>query len=240
LIAQYSSDDDEYFLSQLKLNRLEMYPYLLVMPAADRSLRSILSHEHIADNSSMTEQIQIIAKQTLRCVAHLHERDIVHGDLKPLNIMRCGSIMKLIDFDASVVTYQHLGIADLCIENSCIITGIGKNETDGQYCMGSKCSSAYIPPEMVRLRHDDQGNLRASCGENMLIPATPCFDVWSIGMILYELCAEETLFHADGQDNIDEEQLHVLCHWSDAFKQKRLNKIKNSVARNLISQLLSI
>jgi ankyrin repeat protein/serine/threonine protein kinase len=244
LMAQYNSDDDEYFFSQLTFHHLESYPYMLVMPAADRSLQSVLAHEHIAGNANMTEQIQTIARQTLRCVAHLHDKAIVHGDLKPLNVMRCGAAMKLIDFDASSM-YTPLGIDGLLMDESCMVSDTSvcacKGEVDSQHhCVGSKFSSAYMPPEMVHVEHDKCGDLRATCcGDEFLVPAAPSFDVWSVGMILYELCVGETLFHANGQDNIDEEQLLALYHWTDEFKQKRLNKIKDKVARNLISQLLS-
>ncbi len=38
--------------------------------------------------------------QLIRAVGHLHSEGLVHGDIKPLNIVREGERMKLIDLDA--------------------------------------------------------------------------------------------------------------------------------------------
>ena len=54
---------------------------------------------------------------------HLHFNGVIHGDVKSKNIMRSGHRVKLIDFDASV--------------------SIGKDY------VGAKCSSAFVPPEMI-------------------------------------------------------------------------------------------
>ena len=54
------------------------------------------------------------------------------GDIKPLNIMRMGNQILLIDFDASAI--------------------IG-----GEYA-GTKYSSAYLPPEMFYVHGDDNNN----------------------------------------------------------------------------------
>lgn len=51
---------------------------------------------------------------------HMHQKGVLHGDVKPLNIMRCDGRVKLIDLDASAST----------------LTGYS----------GGKSSSAYVPP----------------------------------------------------------------------------------------------
>ena len=58
-----------------------------------------------------------------RCLNHIHSKNIIHGDLKPKNIMRSGGAFILIDLDGSA----EIGI------------GYG----------GIKISSAYSPPEFI-------------------------------------------------------------------------------------------
>jgi serine/threonine protein kinase len=101
-------------------------PCLLVMPAAERNLRAIMDSEHVKDSGVIKSMFQEI----LNCTSFMHERNCVHGDLKPRNLVRILFGLKrclmLIDFDASAQ--------------------IGK-----QYSW-SKHSSAYMPPEAIRLR----------------------------------------------------------------------------------------
>lgn len=85
-------------------------------------------------------------------------------------------------------------------------------------------------------------------GTDAYVPilAHPSFDVWGYGVVLYHLCANRTLLHFDGQDNIEEADMERLCNWSEdslcstsSFKFAQLSKIQNHLARNLVSQLLA-
>jgi serine/threonine protein kinase len=100
-------------------------PCLLVMPAADRNLRAIMDNERITSS----DVIKTIFHEILKCVKFMHERGYIHGDLKPRNLMRVVVDSKrrilLIDLDASAAT--------------------------GLQYSWTKQSSAYMPPEAVRL-----------------------------------------------------------------------------------------
>ena len=48
----------------------------------------------------------------------------------------------------------------------------------------------------------------------------------------------ESLFIANDEGNLDEDQLRILFDWKDEFKRKHLQKIKDPHARNLVSRLL--
>ena len=73
----------------------------------------------------------------------------------------------------------------------------------------------------------------------ILLPASPSYDLWSLGVLFFELCAGEPLFLSDEEDNIDEDDLMLLRSWSNELKKKKLAKVKDPVARHLLSQLLT-
>ncbi len=72
------------------------FKYGLIMPAADRSLDAIFRAER-----PDIQQVRAIMYEVCRCVRHLHQRGIVHGDLKMLNILRVDGNIRLIDMDAA-------------------------------------------------------------------------------------------------------------------------------------------
>ena len=71
-----------------------------------------------------------------------------------------------------------------------------------------------------------------------LLPASPSYDMWSVGVIFFELCTGEPLFLADEGDNIDDDALVSLNLWSNELKRKKLAKVTDPYARHLLSQLL--
>ncbi|KAF0718273.1 Aste57867_1794 [Aphanomyces stellatus] len=83
---------------------MSSYRHLLVMPAADRSLVDI----HLRERPSEMK-IKAIVHEVATTLAHLHERNLVHGDLKKLNILRVENKFKLIDFDATTRVGQSIG-----------------------------------------------------------------------------------------------------------------------------------
>lgn len=52
------------------------------------------------------EEVCKIAAQVLTAVKYMHERGCIHGDVKPLNLMRFEDAWKLIDLDAATVIGQ--------------------------------------------------------------------------------------------------------------------------------------
>jgi hypothetical protein len=73
-----------------------------------------------------------------------------------------------------------------------------------------------------------------------LIPASIAHDLWSLGAVLYCLCANATLFLCDGDGNItDDGDLRLLGSWPDDVKARKLQGISNPEARNLVHHLLS-
>ena len=100
---------------------LSDYPHGIIMPAGDRNLLSIFQSERPS-----TAEIGVLMKQVTEAVDHLHENNLMHGDIKMNNVVRQNNRLRMIDFDAA---------ADL---------------GDDESLAGAKFSSGVLPPE-VRL-----------------------------------------------------------------------------------------
>jgi len=72
------------------------YPYMIVMPMAERTLEDIFVRER-----PTMDQTRLIVKQLAEALAHMHEEDSIHCDVKMSNVLRHDGLIKLIDMDAS-------------------------------------------------------------------------------------------------------------------------------------------
>eukprot|EP01042_Synura_sphagnicola_P025602 gene25602-32911_t len=156
------------------------------MPAAERNLGAVLAHEHIAGRD--WDQLKLISKQIIAAAGHMHGKGFVHGDIKPLNIMRIEGGFRLIDLDASV------------------------NYSQKAY-VGAKYSSSYLPPEMLSMSDSTENMIAIRSYQTdkdtnepitdglpySLLLAHPSFDMWSLGVTLFQLYTGETLFLADDE-----------------------------------------
>jgi serine/threonine protein kinase len=196
--------------------------FCIVMPLANRNMFVSLKQERFAGRN--IGEIRHIFLQLVQCVSHMHSKGILHADLKTLNIVRVDASWKLIDMDAT-----------------CLI---------GNDFVGFKSSTAYVPPETIFLDPEtDQAIVRSSAIDNPpyeLVLAHPSFDVWSLGCILYQLCHSEVrpLFQGGQDDNLsdevnDDDNLHRLAEWKIEVKTRKLTKIIDPLAKNLLSQMLS-
>ena len=72
--------------------------HAIIMDAADRNLNQIYVQEQ-PDLSGL----RTILFQVFEAVAHLHKKELMHGDLKLLNVVRFrrDNRLRLIDFDAA-------------------------------------------------------------------------------------------------------------------------------------------
>ena len=198
--------------------------YCVVMPLADRNLFVAMKQERFAGKEDLSEVV-VLFTQLVKCVTHMHSQGVLHGDIKPLNVVRMGSKWMLIDLDAS-----------------CVI---------GHDSVAAKSSSAYVPPEAVYVDISKGFAVVKSpevCKQYNVDPlmAHGSFDVWSLGCVLYQLCSRDVLplFAAGQDDNLNSElsdsrnSLWCLHDWTDKIKESKLLRIPDLRARNLVSQML--
>jgi serine/threonine protein kinase len=239
--GESTNEDDQAFRFSAIKKGFENYPFCVVMDVAENCLQRVILQQHVAGYDWDT--IKLITKSLCGCLSHLHSRNVVHGDLKPLNVVMVNNTVRLIDFDAAC------------------------RFSDGDDCeyAGSKYSSAYLPPELffekspgkivvkTYVKDSETGQpsgvrqrLKASGGVIYDHPAgyaleraSPAQDMWALGAILYLLCTGVTLFQASVEDNIPQSELAEVYNWTEATKEEHLSSIKDKYARNLLSLLLS-
>ncbi len=200
--------------------------YCIAMPLADKNMWVCTKQEKFSEAA-----LRSIFTQLIDSVTHVHDKGMIHGDIKTLNLVRTGPDWKLIDLDASCM--------------------IDKDST------GFKSSSAYVPPEaifvdmtskfaVVRSAQSQEEWKQNGCVNFELLIAHPSFDVWSLGCVFYQLCHDENkpLFDGGRDDNLQnsdtpDNNLWVLAEWSDELKTRKLAGISNLSARNLLSQMLT-
>lgn len=102
----------------------------------------------------------------------MHSKGVLHGYVKPLNIMRNHGDWMLIDLDVA-----------------------GRIKVDS---VGYNSSSTYIPPEAVFVNktvavvRSDAVHVKYGEECELLIPH-PSFDIWSAGCILYQFDSSDSV-----------------------------------------------
>jgi serine/threonine-protein kinase TTK/MPS1 len=140
------------------------YMLYVVMERGEMDLEAFLRAGKLRLDVLRRQQIGLFWVQMLYAVRALHQRDIVHADLKPANFILVGGVLKLIDF----------GIAKKIQSDR---TSITRDVIVGSF--------NYISPEAVGNFIDLGGRVSDQNKPNMKISTKS--DVWSLGCILYYL-----------------------------------------------------
>jgi ankyrin repeat protein/serine/threonine protein kinase len=214
VISVLKAEENSPLYGELERRNYSEYKYGIIMPAAKRNLHQILAAENL---SKKLTEVRRLFEDLVRCVDHIHSRGFIHGDIKPLNIMKnAEDRLILIDLDASCLIGQPAG---------------------------RKCSSAFVPPEMLFWDESAQqcclkNSKAVSEGSSQPLLASTSIDVWALGVVLFQMCTGEALW-LSSYDSIDQRQQKQLIEWDSNFKQEKLEKISELEARNLVSRLLS-
>jgi len=157
--------------------------------------------ERVRRVGSFTEdQARRLIGQILEAVKHMHERDIVHRDLKLENILLSHDAddadVKLIDF------------------------GLARFKTEGQTLRTICGSPLYIAPEILELEtspNEDEFYTRAC-------------DMWSVGVILFVLLSGYSPFDDDDEAMLYQNIRHGIYHLEPGVWDFISNPAKSLVA----------
>jgi mitogen-activated protein kinase kinase kinase len=136
--------------------------YLFMEYCDGGSLATLLEHGRIEDETVTT----VYALQMLEGLAYLHERGVVHRDVKPENILLDhDGVIKFVDFGAAKFIARHGG-KTLATDNPAPGTGGRRHSMQG--------TPMYMSPEVIRGK--TSGRLGAT-------------DIWSLGCVILEMAS---------------------------------------------------
>jgi len=229
----YSSEDPEmreiWARELKKLGRWQKYTFGIVMPCAQRNLMVIFFQEKLT-----MSDIRQIFESLARSIAHLHAIGRIHGDIKPLNIVRAfdESIM-LIDLDMAVNLREPVGAKQL---STAFVGPEATYETvdaDGGAAAEFRKADAY-PNGVAKLPLVAPAGANYGDGEGYaadgLLLAHPTFDLWSYAVVLYYAIAHKPLLETAGADQLRGKAERIkLARWSTADLTYAMNDLDHAM-----------
>jgi serine/threonine protein kinase len=137
--------------------------------------------------------IKLIAVEIILALEYLHSKGIIHRDLKPENVLISNNgYFKLTDFGLSEVKKAQNKFA-IVKSNTSTLLKDNTNKEGASYILGTP---NYIAPEMIR-------------GEAI----DPAIDLWSLGVVLYELYTYQQPFKSHSIETIYDNILNLKIDW---------------------------
>jgi serine/threonine protein kinase/tetratricopeptide (TPR) repeat protein len=162
------------------IEEAEEQPFLVMEWIEGSSLASVLPLTGLPP-----ERYFVIALPLTAAVAQAHKAGIVHRDLKPGNVMiRDDGVVKVVDFGISLIEPETL------IDGPLELPGLDRERLTAEGTILG--TLPYMSPEQVQRR-----------------PVDPCSDVFSLGVILYEMATGTLPFKGDSSAAL---AVSILCH----------------------------
>ncbi|KAF0716743.1 Aste57867_2689 [Aphanomyces stellatus] len=218
------------------------YPFVMVMPAADRSLEDIFLKERPGENER-----RILLQQVAEGLQHLHETKLVHGDVKKLNVVRVRSHLKLIDLDASTTIGNPM--SDKFSSGSLPPEMFYKLRSDTEtelYCKHWENTKLASPDLWQKIKPKNQFVVKTFRSADDQLPyksvkAHPSLDVWAFGALMYQMYSGEELVSTDVNQDVLDDKIEQAATWTQEKLNTRLqNKVSNAIARELLEKLLVV
>jgi serine/threonine protein kinase len=180
-------------------NLMSEYPYAIQMPLADRNLNEIIASERLAEEP--LDVIRQSSRKVLNLIQDLHSSGVIHGDVKPKNIVRVDRTLMLIDLDMAIT----VGSSD------------PPAHADPKKFSGS---TAYAAPELHQwmARHISIQGLDPTYTGDGSSPTDNLvtleqIDLWSFAVTLYEMATGSPLFQ-NSYDRATPATLDKLKNWN--------------------------
>jgi serine/threonine protein kinase len=223
----------------------------ILMRFAESSLEDAMIKDGFAGVNA--DAAHIVVSQVVTAVKHLHDKGIVHGDIKPRNAVRADGTTKLIDLDGSAAIGGPVGrkvalghcpanappeyaahcfqarwssrvISDLLSSEGVSLNSVRKQEWE-------QCQELSIEIERAKAA----GTLSAPV-------ASASFDIWALGVLFYRMFTGSELFRKNVEDDIDDEDdLRRLVLWSGidepALRKRVFSKAQSAAVSALEKDL---
>ena len=173
------------------------FNHLLVMDCGNKNdLSDVISRQNIA--SKDVHAVRSIAIQIAKCLKFFNETcEVIHGDVKARNFVSRG---------------EGVGYAAIDLDNAALI-GI-------EDAVQKRTSSGYLPPEQAAVEYQ----FRIGQIATKRVKASPQYDMWCFGVLLYYLCTGEQRFHMNIREEVSSpDELRKIVNWSDEDCVKKLN-----------------
>jgi len=221
----------------------------LILTKGLKSLHQIIDTERIAGKNS--DKIVEYGRDLAKAIKHMHDKDTIHADIKPRNVIRASDgDIKLIDLDASVevgspLTKKKKSTAFISPEVARIefkpeeTLEVVNKKLKEKRNKRNEVEGMKEHREMVKLLNEEINELQGKmeileenegCNSSITTPSNQenfSLDIWGFGVTMYPLFTnKETLFlshPADDTLNGKGEELR-LVNWKGP-STKDLNKI---------------
>jgi hypothetical protein len=157
-VEHFAQIDHPNLVSIEDRGEVDGIPYLVMAFAGTETLRDHMPTDGVPPAPAAREQLLRWFLQCCRGLAALHERSLVHFDIKPANVFLKGGVARLGDYGLSKLVTQSRGS---------LSTGRG--------------TPYYMAPELLQRRGDHRS------------------DVYSLGVMLYELLCGRLPFRGDSE-----------------------------------------
>ena len=233
--------------------------FLLVMPLCSKSLLAVIETE--SEQDDWAARARDAFKQAAEALGQLHERGLIHGDVKPRNVLR-----------VRPERHARFVLIDLDAARPC--------DGDAAGSIGPKISTGYAPPEALSARPPEplavhgagaaqqpaaaatapalgcaacRGTLSPPlqwCGRGggSALRASRAFDMWGLGGTLFHMLARRPLLPVNKDDNLTEESVDDkalesrLFRWSKKDLREKLGFVPGRAlaegAGDLLEKLL--
>jgi len=174
--------------------------------------------------------VRIIATSIAKCLRTMHLKKVIHGDVKNRNFVLLPSgEYAAVDLDAAAEFGQPAGLKPTssgCLppEQAEVVLHRRRRAADAfQHGAAVPAQEDELSAASPERFHDDDDAAPAPAPAQVV--ASPSYDAWGFGVMLYELATGRTLFQVDVREEVDDAELAKIAEWSDAHKRLKLGRV---------------
>ena len=197
--------------------------YIIFENAENGDLYNLIEAYKINNKHIPEEELWSIFLQCMQGLAYIHEKGVIHRDIKPGNILMDNNLnIKIGDFGTAAVKKENKKGNNKNVQylNETYLSILDKE--DLQYGQTFVSSAGYTSPEMKKRVDYDQK-----------------IDVYSMGVTFYEMCYLHNPSELGANDDVDysDELLNIIKEMIEEDKNKRqtskyfLEKIKEEFSK---------